>query len=324
MIKKKRIAFLDTARSLSMIWVIAVIHMSAYVRQQQIVPHEYLRCISICALSLFTFISGYFLSGKTESLSDIGKFYCKRLKRFFPLFLLSAVSLYILHLTVRKFSHVTSVDQLIYTVTGTACFINKAPATLWYISMLMFFYLLTPFINIAHRPAVKIIICVVTEGILLTGVFLGISDERPALYFPLYALALIISGKIKLREGFSIWVFLVGTVVSVGAVLIDVRAANLATDIIVALVLPVPVLELSKLLSYKKAGVLFGYISYASMCAYLFHRQFFGLILAKFGKVDILIFECILFPAFLVMCYFIQKLYDRIVFTVTRSKKRNG
>ena len=54
-------------------------------------------------------------------------------------------------------------------------------------------------------------------------------------------------------------------------------------------------------------------ISYSSFCLYLFHRQFYSVIYYIIGNIPVVIAYFILFPLLIVLCYLIQKHYDKIL-----------
>jgi len=89
-------------------------------------------------------MSGFLLGGKykfTGSLlnSQVKKFYLKRILRFYPLFFIATAALLLIDFNSSKAS--------LMGLIGAAPFVRESPKTLWYISMLMIFYLITPIIN---------------------------------------------------------------------------------------------------------------------------------------------------------------------------------
>lgn len=61
-------------------------------------------------------------------------------------------------------------------------------------------------------------------------------------------------------------------------------------------------------------------ISYASMCAYLFHRPFYYYLMQWKGYFPIWEAYVLFLPALLVLCHGIQRLYDRLVRQITDMK----
>ena len=68
----KRISYMDTMRALCMLWIIAIWHIGRYLETgRTFVPYnEYTECITTGILATFTFLSGYFLGGGQNILSE--------------------------------------------------------------------------------------------------------------------------------------------------------------------------------------------------------------------------------------------------------------
>ncbi len=143
---KKRNVSMDISRAICMLWIVGVWHLQEYLVEKNSWNNPYTACITVSVLSMFTFISGYFLSGRTRKIGDCLQFYKKRLIRFYPLFFVSCISLFL----ASKFAGAaffSNAQQMMFTLTGLSCFIKPYPVTLWYFAMLIFFYAITPFIN---------------------------------------------------------------------------------------------------------------------------------------------------------------------------------
>ena len=54
-------------------------------------------------------------------------------------------------------------------------------------------------------------------------------------------------------------------------------------------------------------------ISYASMVAYLFHRQFLGVVQILFGRYSLSFAYIIVLPILIIGSYFVQYYYDKVV-----------
>ena len=103
------------------------------------------RAVSTIGVPLFVFVSGaLLLSQKSESLSS---FYKKRFTRLLIPFLLFALVMYVISLVIGKYDWwdgkiITAVLQFIPSL-----FENKINIMHWFVHMLLFLYLLTPFIQ---------------------------------------------------------------------------------------------------------------------------------------------------------------------------------
>lgn len=154
--KMKRIASYDCTRALCMLWIVSLWHMQYYLDIS-------IKCyitddICLGVLASFTFISGLFLGGKpVKDLYDAIGFYKNRLLRIYPLFLFSCIMFYLL-LKHYKADFINGKQQLILTAAGLSSLFPPEQKTIWYISMIIMFYVLTPFINAAERACKKIIV----------------------------------------------------------------------------------------------------------------------------------------------------------------------
>ena len=129
----------DAIRALCMFWIVVVWHGNDYL------PMAYhwestlslFEIITKIVLMIFTILSGILLSKyQFTSFHDVVLFYKKRFSRFYVLFLIAAV-LFCCH---GWFTW----KMLIKCILGISMFFKNMPLTLWYMSMLMCFYCLTP------------------------------------------------------------------------------------------------------------------------------------------------------------------------------------
>ena len=180
--------------------------------------------------------------------------------------------------------------------------------------MMIFFYLVTPIItsqkNLNGKAAVSTLIYVF---LVLTNIIFQ-TDSRVVLYFPIYSVALMCSGTVNLNKRFNIKIFgtaLAGSIAAVG--FNTVVITNYITQLVPAVCISIVIIEISKFVTVNATERLFRWIGSASMCAYLFHRQFFGVVKFIFGDIPLLVAYCVFLPLFLVGCYWCQKIYDLII-----------
>lgn len=308
--RKERVDFFDTVRAICCLWIVAVWHIEPYLKPPVFSIHnEYTEYITIGVLATFTFISGFFLGGSISSVKETVVFYKRRIQRFYPLFLLSCISFYVYHL-IGYGDFIVSLKQLFFTATGLACFTNSMPLTIWFFSMLIFFYAITPLM--ASLNSVR------GKGILALCIYLALAiihyifktDNRVLLYFPFYCFGLIIYGK-SISQRFHKRAFVGAIIGSITSIIFNVMVySNFIIQLLPAFFLLVCIIEISKIVTKKYTKKLFGIISYSSMCVYLFHRQFLGLIELLFGDLPAVIIYGIILPVLLLCCYLCQKVYD--------------
>ena len=307
---------MDTMRALCMLWIIAIWHIGRYLETgRTFVPYnEYTECITTGILATFTFLSGYFLGGgKIFCLKDALLFYKQRIKRFYLLFFISCLSIYVACAIFHQ-EGIVSVRQLLFTLTGINCFIGDMPPTIWYFSMLIIFYLITPVVNYCKTNRNKIILSVSIEIIFVLWHICFHSDERVILYFPVYCAALICSGAFTINSKYSLKVFALGMFCSVASIRVYVQFPQIfILNYLVGLSVLTVVSEISKLITRQWTERIFTILSYSSMCGYLFHRQFYGALQILFGNFSWWFAYLTVIPLFLVASFVLQVCYDRMV-----------
>ena len=310
----KRISYLDNARALCMLWVVGIYHMRGYLGVTLSIQGDIIfNNITIAALGTFTFLSAFFLRKKQiKSHRDILLFYKKRLVRVYPFFLLSSV----LFLILRSF---TSVFSFITCLLGVCPFFEPVPITLWFISMLLFFYFLTPiilYIKNTHGLLCSVIIPIILfllMYVLNTIHFVSV-DRRWFIYFPIYFCTLLLSKDLKKNK--SILVFLVSAFILFIICIPDIyiwAEQYIIMQWLIAIVGIIIVVTTSFYIDrFKHISNILSYISYGSMVSYLFHRQFFGIMYKVFGRFSF--FSALIFCIILLVFSFgAQKTYDFII-----------
>lgn len=164
---KKRILFFDIARTLCVLYIVGFWHMLDYYQ----LSNEFVNCnfITTGVLSCFTFLSGLFLGKKNISIKE---FYVSRFKRFALLLYVSAISFYVV-------GYIDDVSTLIGTITGLSCFGLPWARTLWYFSMMILFYLMTPFLLYKIEYNKSRTVPIVSRGILIYLSLLLVSIISP-------------------------------------------------------------------------------------------------------------------------------------------------
>ena len=319
----KRNVPMDISRAVCMLWIVGIWHLQEYMVIKNSWNNPYTTCVTVSVLSMFTFLSGYFLSGKIKNVKECLCFYKKRLLRFYPLFFVASISLFLF----SKFfgaGFIQTFQQLIFTLTGLSCFIKPYPATVWYLAMLISFYAITPFINMVEWGKRKILILISIYLLLIIGVLYGQTDIRILIYFPVYVVGLLIGKKITFFTS-EVWSgkgMLLSLLVWVASIIICVRCNSLICfQLLVAMTAIVPLYYVGVFLNrWEYAGKLLTKISYASMCAYLFHRQFYGVTRVALGDFTFVTAYLIIVPLLLIASYTIQKIYDTALLIITKKR----
>lgn len=180
----EKILSFDTARVISMFYIIGILHLSGYTGKS-IAENEI--CVSVIwsTLGVFTFISAYLLGSRYNfsSISEIMVFYKKRLLRFYPLFLISSLALVAIGFN--------SWDVTWKGLLGISPFWKPQQQTLWYIATLMFMYLITPALgNGKLGRKVIIILGILVLAFSIECIFHTV-DSRFYYYFLIYAIGVV-------------------------------------------------------------------------------------------------------------------------------------
>lgn len=312
---RKRIRMVDCSRAVCMLWLIGIWHMSEYL-DNDIASFEIFKAITNGTMSSFVFISGYFLGWGLDQEKPFKErciqFYKKRLARFYPLFMLSCISLY-LAWVLWKINYISSLSQLLLTLLGLSCIITPAPYTIWFISMLLLFYAVTPLISQFKKKWTALVLIFII--FLVLDLIIGI-EAKVIMLWPFYAAGLLARKKIQFTDIFNrsyvIFGCLCGGLFIIINLLTNTGAIYVLKEVSNAL-FTVFILCVGHLCTLEKHIVkLLTIISYASMCTYLFHRQIFGAVYLAIGNFPVLAAYLLILPLTIGICLVIQFIYDRM------------
>lgn len=311
--KRERILGFDVARSISIIWIIAFYHVFPSAN----IPLNFsIKTITYSSLGIFTFLSAFLLTSRYrfDQKKEILQFYKKRLLRFYPLFLISSVILWIIDYN--------SLESTIKGILGISPFWKPHPTTMWYCAMLVSLYLITPFwangglkkqilkffltmslitcLDIIFHKIVPRTYCyypVFFSGILLAQYYydkiIEIINNKyfsfctSLLYFSLVVIQYFYINKILLIFASFIGIF---ALLSIYMWISDVVKKDL------------------------RCRKIFSILSYSSMCMYLFHREIQYILLKLIRpteKITMFLYLGVI-GLFLtvVIAFYIQKSYD--------------
>ena len=148
----KRDYALDIVRVICTFWIIGVWHLCNYCESTTFISSSTLCSnVTITVLSCFMFLSGYLLK-KYEfcKKTDVLAFYKKRFFRFWILFFVASSALYVAGEFIGS-KWFVSFLQYFFTIIGISSFFSPHPPTLWFMSMVMLFYIITPFLLWSNR-----------------------------------------------------------------------------------------------------------------------------------------------------------------------------
>ncbi len=321
---------IDIIRALCAIYIIAIFHLNGYYAEvyQFAGNGEVIsKMLTIISLGGFTFISGFCLSKYGfYSISDVWEFYKKRLSRFYVLYFLAALTLYLTKYVIGK-GWFYNDTQFLLSLVGLSSFYDPIPHTLWYFGMIMFFYLITPLLCFSENKIVRFgVFLSLMGGLFLYDLYFYV-DSTLFLYFPFYFLGLFKPEFVfKISKKWSlIWAGL--SIILLGALFVAIKTCGLQLPLEWMIIPPglFLLISLARLLVLSKYITSFlTFVSIASMVAYLFHRHVFGVACMVFsgnssGPISPIVglFATIFL---FVASYYIQLLYDQILNFFTQKK----
>lgn len=306
---KGRIGLFDIVRSLCVLEIVGFWHMLDYINCNNTIIRDYGNGLTCSVLACFTFISGFFL-GKKEI--NAKSFYWSRLTRFFiPLLLTSLI------LSIGGWFK--SIGQFISTLTGISCFFPPQPKTLWYFSMIIIFYALTPILlyNAINKTSRVLLRGLLPLFFFICMLHLQHLDERVLIYYPFYLIGIVTKQKnLKYINNYAaIFILILWIMI----IMYDLNNNIIMTFVLSALGIYL-LFTISKNIEllFPKANKIFSILSYASMFAYLFHREVylvFEIIFIKFlhfKSLPIMVVPIMLLSLF-IAAYYGQKLYDNFI-----------
>ena len=323
MTKHRDLSF-DIARALSALWVVGVWHLFCYDKSMAYANWT-TQQITDVFLSVFMFISGYML-GKYRfgNWSDVIAFYKKRFWRFYILYVVASITLYLGGALIGNQMY-ASTEQFVLSFLGLNVLFPPHLGTLWFISMIMFFYLITPLLSYQWKSRLVnyIAALVIYLFFFVWRELTGYVESYVFLMFPMYALGLLLPREITNKAKANRAIVVVGLVLFVALfqvvkILSDYELLSLFLKLICLLGGVIFVLGISELLvrvSFTRKA--FEWVAYSSLCAYLFHRQVYSVmhsIMKHFGvSINIAILWLLFLSVALICAYLIQKIYDSLL-----------
>ncbi|MCM1567450.1 MAG: acyltransferase [Dehalobacter sp.] len=309
----------------------------------------YLRTVG---LGLFFFVSGYVLyhnNSKFDGISDIIKFYRKRVIRIFPLYWLAILS-YVIVFGYLKYFYWISPDSnfsfttIIINLLGLQGILRPGLPIMWFISVILIFYIMYPIIlYISKNTKILVILTIIIIflmmilyaifradfnlmyeffGIFMTGIIVRkislFYDSRYEKYIPIISISLFLSLLImfKFFNGGTPETVHTITIVNVlnGLLFILINYIFLVS---ICLIAYWSVKQIVPALKSKKIQI-FNQVSYGAYSTYLFHIVWWEFFIVSLNKLGIngyysdLLMLVIALPLAFIIGYFLQKMDDSI------------
>lgn len=304
---------IDIIRGCCMIYIVGIFHLSQYLGKSYYLNNNvYGNSIMWSCLGAFSLISGYLIGKKynCNTFKDALVFYKRRVVRFYPLFFFASICLLIIGFNDPL--------QTFYALVGMAPFVSHKPLTLWYISMIMLFYLVSPIVLAQHGRR-RFVRCMLVFSIFVICRLFIYIDLR-FLFNLLVYLVGISAACINLNKAFGKSKYICGVLVLYALLFVNLNIMSHSivrrfVDIVGVVVIVVLAKLIGNVVSNNNRIVFF--LSYVSMSAYLFHRLTYWIclqILSPCSTMEMALFLMfIAFPVGLAFAYYVQKLYDHIV-----------
>jgi peptidoglycan/LPS O-acetylase OafA/YrhL len=314
---------MDVLRSAAILYIVAVRHLSNYVKVTFLDAHSVADSLAAeCALGAVCFVSGCVLSRRyvLSSWRDLGIFYLRRILRIYPLYLFTLTAFLSLGLITWSWFR----NSLFLTNALTAYGKDPLP-TLWFVSMIVLFYTIAP-LYLACFKYWKALAITIGIWVILIAVqrASGRIDDRFLIYFPAFAAGIIIGKSPKLSH---ILATPIGAAVSLPVLAalvwifqhhhVERTAGLLLMSAFVLSSMPM-LLFLSWGLAFVVKGRFLHVLSYSSFVLYLFHRITFELGVRAYTRfwpagsnASLPYLLGFILPASIAISYAIQWLYDK-------------
>ena len=322
----KRNLGIDLLRSLSILYIVGFWHLLDYTKA---IPH-YENIISYritwIVLGTFVLISGYFLGGKNFSRNALFAFYKKRLIKIYPPYFVAVLFFSIFGLS----DTITSLKAIF----GVSMFVRPAPPTLWFITMLLFFYLITPIIVFLADQGIFrylfsyifLFCCLLGYEYLSKALFhYYYLDIRVAVYLAPFMVGVYMARNNIKKNRIKSILSMVGMAAFILSCYFNYesRGYNLLLSIPIITIFPLLMLLFFKqlnLTSLTAQRTIF-FLSTASYFMYLFHRPFYIVIKKIYFPTDTvyqLIFLLIIcLPIIIASSFFMQVAYNNVLKSLT-------
>lgn len=313
-------ASVDVARAGLMLYVVAYLHLGGYVGDGNTHVGWASAAITQCVLGTFTFISGLLL-GRHALTLEVGAwlaFYRQRFWRIYPLYLLALACFVVAGLTDWR--------TAARAALGLTMFLPPSPMTLWYVAMLMTCIAVAPALLVGTRRTTLLVSAAVL--VLLAGLELSTTppDSRLATQFAAFASGIFVA-RSDWRYCRIGWGVLTAAALALALQLSTTARGDLSdwTAIPAVCLMPLLVLRTLDALPVRvSTHRLVRVLSYASFCAYLFHRAVYNAFerLLHFSEPlpHWLALLFLALPAVIAVAVLTQYLYDRLLLGLSGSR----
>ncbi len=312
-----RILYIDYLRAICVLYIVGYWHLFNYTSYFRDYDNVYTRVATLIILGLFVFISGYLLAVNYGDKASVGTFFLKRFLRIYPLYALAVAMFY--------YYGINDADVLVKSLYLISMYQGPPPYTLWFITMLMAFYLITPILMLASRN--DFVFLLFTLGPLIATAIYSFNtdgvDLRLLLYYPCFCAGIYCARNGIVTGAFNFWTAILMLLFGLALHRLPIQSPQLDHLSQVPLIIGGLYLVIGFCDAFSRFFVklrLIMLLSYCSFSMYLFHRPVYVAIKQVYFPVDpldqFLYLLLIGVTLTLVIAWFVQKFYDAIYFKV--------
>lgn len=303
-------------RAAGILYIVGFWHLMNYVKGFPGYMNEATYGLTVTALASFTILSGYLLGLKSVSLDrdSLLNFYKRRLIRIYPPMVFAVILL----VGTLFFDVISGLKSILLL----GAIIPPAPATIWYISMLVLFYAIAPFMICVRDKGILPYVAMTfgaSAVMLALHAYIGLFDPRTIIYLPCFAIGIAVARGELQKPAWLIALLAVATLLSymyclttpppeweVSVTSLPFAAFSSWLILLIVFKLPLPKDDVSWI----------KFLASASLFMYLFHRVFYRLFKFVLGGlpdpyIGLAAMYLIGLPAIIVLSWFGQRFYDR-------------
>jgi surface polysaccharide O-acyltransferase-like enzyme len=300
---------LDALKAICMVYIVGFWHLFDYCAGADW-HHNWLTYrLTVVALAVFMFISGYLVGRRGDSISQ---FYLKRFVRIYIPFVAASL----LFILVGYGDRVAALKGIFLI----SVFHGPSPYTLWFVTVLLVFILVAPILRSARdsAPRFSFVAVPVLMLLILYQAYIGGLDPRVIIYFPAFVAGVYLSG----RQLTGRWAFIIGIGAIFGLIIaerapsgqleFDYSATGWAFFGAILIVL-----GLLRIMRDAKPIAFLSFLSAAGYFAYIFHRVILRLLFnvlppALFANQYAYLLGVVL-PCLMWFSWILQRKYDRMI-----------
>lgn len=307
----KRDDSIDMLRAMSVLYIVGYWHMFNYTTAFPEYYNQVTIRLTVIILGLFVFLSGFLLGRRNLNfnITDFVYFYKKRIIRVYPLYV-GALTLFLFY---------GLCDKSVWTkaVFSISMFYGPPPLTLWFITMILFFYLVAPFLIVTTRSTTNYLL--LASSILATlfcvyMIFPAI-DPRVVIYFPAFALGVFFSSR---DDRIKLPIITAIVLSSLAFSFMSTAPEASLVSIPIASIIPFAIFSVFKFrIRYMAMRSLFRNLSYAGFIMYLIHRPIYitmkNIYFPSELWLQVIYLVLVCLPVIYGISWFLQKYYDLLL-----------